>query len=92
MTPTRKKGGSKIDKLEVGPSWIDLCEKSDQILKYVEVGQKKGTQGIKLDIFRLYYVINLADDAINSVRGGFFEISRTFGDFDFDATRLKSML
>ena len=28
---------------------------------------------------------------MGSVRSGFFEISRTFGDFDFDATRLKSM-
>ena len=29
---------------------------------------------------------------ILSVGSGFFEISRTFGDFGFDATRLKSML
>ena len=31
-------------------------------------------------------------NVMTRVRSGFFEISRKFGDFDFDATRLKSML
>ena len=31
------------------------------------------------------------DSLMISVGSGFFEISRTFGDFDFDATKIKSM-